>query len=42
MAFKRQYESGTSKRRNKSKQDKARASLEGGYAVEIKKKNFVA
>ena len=40
MASKRQHES--SSRKIKSKQEEARASLDGGYVVEIKKKNFVA
>ena len=42
MVSQRQYESGASKRKKKSKQEEARASLEGGCVIEIKKKNFVA
>ena len=42
MASKWKYESGASKRKKKSKQEEARASLEGGYVVEIKKTNCVA
>jgi len=36
MASKRHHESGASKRGKKSKQEEARASLEGGYVVEMK------
>ena len=41
MASKWQYELGASERKKRSKQEEACASLEGGYVVEIKKKNSV-